>query len=99
MLKSFSTTVATPSKCPGRRSPSSGFATPPTVTIVCEPGGYMTSTGGRNSRSTSCGFEQRAVARLVARIAREVLVRSELRRVDEDRDDDEVARRARARRR
>ena len=54
MLNSFSTTVATPSKCPGRRSPSSGFATAPTLTVVCAPGGYITSTGGRNRRSTLC---------------------------------------------
>jgi hypothetical protein len=37
---------------PGLRTPSSGFDTPPTEIVVEAPGGYITSTGGRKSRST-----------------------------------------------
>ena len=48
----IATTVATPSKWPGRADPSSGSAIAPTETVVSKPGGKTSSTGGANTRST-----------------------------------------------
>src|SRR6266540_3241004 len=46
MPSSFTTTVATPTKCPGRAAPSSGTAIVPGVTRVWSPGGYISSSEG-----------------------------------------------------
>ena len=50
---SLLTTVATPRKCPGRDAPSSFPLSPSTSTNVFAPGGYISSTDGRKSSSTS----------------------------------------------
>src|SRR3954447_489299 len=48
----MATTVATPSKWPGRAAPSSGAAIAPTDTAVSNPGGYTSSTAGAKTMST-----------------------------------------------
>jgi hypothetical protein len=45
-VNSLATTVATPTKWPGRAIPSRRSETAPTVTVVENPAGYMTSTVG-----------------------------------------------------
>ncbi len=47
--KSLATTVATPSKCPGRCAPQRGPAVAPTRTRVSSPGGYIASAAGANT--------------------------------------------------
>ena len=48
---SFSTTVVTPRKWPGRDLPSSRSLNPSTCTYVENPGGYISAASGRNSPS------------------------------------------------
>ncbi len=61
-LNSFDTTVATPSKWPGRAAPSSPSLTPATETLVAKPSGYIASTGGIHSRSQPASFSMRVSA-------------------------------------
>jgi hypothetical protein len=51
MTNSLVTTVATPSKCPGRCTPQSGSASDPTRTRVCSPAGYISEGVGANTAS------------------------------------------------
>ena len=46
-LNSLATTVATPSKWPGRAAPSSPSLTPPTGSCVAKPAGYISADVGR----------------------------------------------------
>ena len=96
MPSSFATTVSIPSKWPGRDRPSKSDATGPPVTLVCvAPSGYISSTVGANTKSTPRPSSSVEVAVEVARVLVEVLVRAELQRVHEDRDDDRVGELAR----
>ena len=92
-----STTVVTPSKCTGRAAPHRPSVSPATCTVGQRRARRDTSRrrGGTNSTSTPSGRRDRRVAVEVARVRGEVLVRTELRRVHEQRDDDEVRRVAR----
>ena len=54
MVKSFATTVATPSKCPGRDAPSQPSLTPRTETVVdggSGHDGYISATLGTKTTS------------------------------------------------
>ena len=88
---SLATTVATPSKWPGRASPSQRSDTPDdadrgrkAVADRCR------STDGTHSRSQPAASSIAASSLFAARIAAEVLALAELRRIDEDRRGDPV---------
>ena len=90
---SLATTVATPSKWPGRASPSQRSLTPDTLTVVAKPVGIdvrrrSAATAGRSPPARSIA----ASVCLLPRIAVEILVRPELQRIDEDRGGDPVGR-------
>ena len=91
MLNSLLTTVATPSKWPGRLAPQSPSETRGTLTRVWSamPSGYISSTSGWNSRwqpaATSFSWSACRV-----RGYGQVFAGAELQRVDEDAGDDEV---------
>ena len=59
-----------------------------TSTHVWKPGGYISSADGANTRSTPAPARECEVALLVARIASEIGVVAELRRVHEEAHDD-----------
>ncbi len=48
-LKSLHTTVATPSKWPGREAPQKLALTPETAILLAKPSGYIASTVGAHS--------------------------------------------------
>ena len=88
---SFVTTVVTPSKCVGPRRAAQALGEPGDVHRRQRRAvGYISSTVGTNSTSTPSAVATARVAVEVARVRGEVLVRTELRRVHEERDDDEV---------
>ena len=89
-LKSLSTTVATPRKWPGRQTPSSGCATAGGSTYVEKPGGYMSACCGTKTRSQPRGRERLQIGFQRPRIFAKILLRAELRWIDEDRGDDDV---------
>ena len=92
IANSFVTTVATPSKWVGRAAPQRSAVSPSTCTVVSGgPLGYISATDGANTTSTPSRLALREVAGEVAGIAVEIFARAELQRVDEDRDDDEIA--------
>ena len=83
--KSFATTVATPRKWPGRRSPHSPFETSLTSTQVWKPGRVDRRRVLRREHQVDAGGAALGqVALEVARVARQVLGRAELRGVHED---------------
>ena len=90
-LKSLSTTVHTPSKNPGRNAPSSSSRA--AAAARGRPAASDTSPArrARTARRRLRLLESGAVGLERARIAVEVLVRSELQPVDEDARDDGVA--------
>ena len=95
MWNSFATTVSTPAKWPGRTAPSSSRAQRARVDRRCRrPRGYMSSTPGANTSSTPSSRQTARSGFEGAGVAREVLVRPELQRVDEDRHDGRPPRRA-----
>lgn len=51
-VNSFVTTVATPSKCPGRDAPSIVSVNPATWTLVAKPSGYIVAGVGAYATST-----------------------------------------------
>ena len=89
MLKSFRQTVATPRKWPGRASPSAP-ALARRRPRLRSPAGYISSAAGANRTSTPSASAISQSRCLVARIRGEVGGVAELRRVDEERRDDEV---------
>ena len=76
MLQSLSTTVVTPRKCAGRLAPSSRAVSPSTCDVGAVAVRVHLLHGRREDDVDALVLEQREVARLVARIAREVLVRA-----------------------
>ena len=93
MLNSLQTTVQTPSKWPGA---ALGALEHVAEAVDARPSsrsrrGRSRPTGGANSASTPSAVGDRGVARLRARVGGEVGGLVELRRVDEQRDDDVVA--------
>ena len=90
MLKSFVTTVATPSKCSTPRRAPRALSDAPHAHRGGEPRGIYLLHWRREQHVDADACGQRRVARLVARVARGVLARPELRRVHEQRDDDVV---------
>ncbi len=94
MANSLATTVATPSKCPGRDAPSQTSLTPCTLTAVdgCSGHvGYISRTLGTNTTSTPTSSQHAQVALECPWIVRDVLGVAELQRVDEDAHHDGVA--------
>jgi hypothetical protein len=91
-FKSFSTTVATPRKCPGRKAPQSGpDTTVSSTTVEAHPEGYsaLDRVAG-TARPPPARFELCEIRLDRPRIAAQILVRPELQRIDEDRGDDDV---------
>ena len=87
-LNSLATTVATPSKCPGRAAPSSPSLTPATDMLVAKPSGYIVSTGGQPQQVAARPRPASACRRSPrAGIAARSSPGAELLRVDEDRRD------------
>ncbi len=84
---SLATTVATPSKWPGRAAPSKCRSRPATPTVVAKPVRIHHLDRGQPQQVAAMSGEQRRVRRLLPRIARKILVRPELQRIDEDRGD------------
>ncbi len=90
MVKSFSTTVATPRKCPGRCAPQSGCGELLDRHERLRARRIdLAHVGGEEHVRPGAG-EQRAVALEVTGIAGEVVGAIELRRVHEDRRDDAI---------
>ena len=94
MENSFETTVATPSKWPGRDAPSQRSLTPRTDTVVAGGAGHdgYISLHRRDEHDVGAGLgahEQVPLER--PRVARHVLGVAELQRVHEDADRDHVA--------
>ena len=84
-LKSLATTVATPRKWPGRLAPQSPWLDPLDVHPGLVVGREHQGRVGRRQHQVDAGLGAGGqVAGQVARIAREVLGRAELGRVDED---------------
>ena len=96
MLKSFATTVSTPVKWPGRDAPSHRDASAVGTTDTARPGAIQLIGLRREQEVHAARFRQSRVAVAVARIAREVLVRTELQRIDEQAHDDAAGALARA---
>ena len=94
MANSLATTVATPSKCPGRAAPSQDSLTPRTVTVA-EGGsghvGYISETLGTKTTSTPAALARIEVALERPRVVRDVVGVTELQRVHEDAHRDAVA--------
>ncbi len=82
----MATTVATPSKWPGRAAPSSGWAIAPTVTVVSKPARVDLPGGRGEDQVDALLLAHLEVAGLVPRVLRVVRRNGELARVDEDRD-------------
>ena len=83
---------ADPRKCAApRTSPSKRSVTPRTSTEVANPAGYTSSADGANSKSAPARSASARSSRLAAGIALQVGALVELGRVDEQRDDDDVA--------
>jgi hypothetical protein len=82
----LATTVATPSKCPGREAPHSPSPSPATETVVAKPWRIDLLDRRRPQQVDPFRREQPRVLGQLARVGGEVLVGAELRRVDEDRD-------------
>ena len=88
--KSLATIVRTPSKWPGRCAPSKSSVIPRTVTVVRSGSGIHGPSVGREDDRGAPVRDQPHVPLEVARIAVEILVRPELRRVDEHGHDHDV---------
>ena len=71
----------------GPRPPTASRSAPGT-TRISDPGGYITAVGRDEQRVHAARRGQRAVARQIARIARQILGGPELQRIDEDAHDD-----------
>ena len=94
MENSLATTVATPSKWPGRAAPSQASLTPSTDTVVAGAAGqlgYISHTGGTKTTSAPASATDGEVALERAGVPLHVLGVTELQRVDEDADGDDVA--------
>ena len=90
---SFVTTVVTPSKCTGRAAPQRPSVRPADVHHGARRAVRVHLLDRRHEQDVDAGLlRDRGVAVEIARVRGEVLVRTELRRVDEQRHDDEVRR-------
>ena len=75
---SLATTVATPSKWPGREAPHSPSPSPATETVVAKPVGIDLLDRRRPQQVDALGLEQPRILGQLARIGGEVLVGAEL---------------------
>ena len=100
MCSSFATTVSIPSKWPGRDAPLEHAPTGRRRPAICGAAVRVHLGDGRREEQVDAAAVERGdVGVEGARVAVEVLLRPELQRVHEDRDDDEAAELARAARR
>ena len=92
MLNSLATTVATPTKWPGRTLAAQALATARAPRrSVWKPGGYMAAGVGHEGDVDAGRGRLGQVALEVARVLGEILLGAELGRVDEDRQHQAVA--------